>query len=470
MKKAISLILSIAVLLSCFAMPSYADSADFSLEAESAILIDLTTGKVLYEKNADDPHYPASTTKMMTVILALENLNLDNILYIDDEVHATTGSVLGLKREEEISAKDVLYATMVRSANDGAVALAKAVSGSVDNFSQVMNRKAKQLGCTGTNFVNPHGLHNDEHVSTARDLAIIGRYCMDQSEYSDTFRKIVQLTDYTVPATNKNEAYTVVNTNYLLNDEQDKNRIYVGNELRYCKYEGCIGVKTGYTSQAGGCLVAAAERDGTELLSVVLKSSTYGRFADSIKLLDWAFANFRTLQCTYAGSILEDTVQVKRGAFNKVGLKVQDDIFYTIPSEASDSIIHTKLTVSESVKAPVEAGQPLGKLEVFEGELKVGETDVVASESIEKGGVLSIFGVEDATAHRIFLWTEIVIGLFVASVTAWVIYKRREMKRKKAVKAARIKAQKEEEERRRQMWIKSYDEVRYGRHDDDDRY
>ena len=136
MKKLVTIILSLALLLSCFAMPTYADTGSLSLEADAAILIDLTTGKVLYEKNADASEYPASTTKMLTAILALENLDLENTLYIDDEVHATSGSVLGLKKEEEISVKHVLYATMVRSANDGAVALAKAVSGRRDSNSR----------------------------------------------------------------------------------------------------------------------------------------------------------------------------------------------------------------------------------------------------------------------------------------------------------------------------------------------
>jgi hypothetical protein len=188
-------------------------------------------------------------------------------------------------------------------------------------------------------------------------------------------------------------------------------------------------------------------------------------------MLDWGFANFRTIQCTHAGDVLEDTVAVKRGAFNKVGVKVADDIFYTIPSEAADSIITTRLVLEESVKAPVEAGAVLGTLEVYESGLKVGSTDVLAVESIEKGGILSVFGVEDATAKKI--WTGLILFVFllIALLATYVIIKRRQIARKKAARAAKLKARQEAEERRRQMWSRNYDQERYGRppRDEDDR-
>jgi len=466
MKKLITLILAAVVMLSCFAVPAYGESANFTLEAEAAILIDLTTGKVLYEKNADEQLYPASTTKIMTCILALENLDQTKSLYIDDEVHATGGSVLGLKREEEISVKDVIWATMVRSANDGAVALAKGVSGSVDNFAQLMNRKAKELGCTGTNFVNPHGLHNSEHVSTARDLSLIALYCMNQSEYSSTFRKIVAATSYTVPATNKNEAYTVVTTNYLLNDEQDKNRIYVGNELRYCKYDGCIGVKTGYTSQAGGCLIAAAEKNGTELLSVVLKSSTYGRFADSIKLLDWGFANSRTMTVLAAGESM-GTIAVHKGEFNKVETELAETITATVPSEASDSIITWDKEMEEVITAPIAAGVKVGTLHVYESGQDIGSYDIITSSEVVEGGILSTFDIEDQTAHWIFMGIIGFFALVIFGFIGWILYMRKVTREKKARRAAKIKAKKEAEAKRRASWEDDYNR-RYTYYDDED--
>lgn len=464
MKRLFTIVMAIVLALSVFVVPSYADDSELKLEAQSAIVIDLTTGEVLFEKDADAQMYPASTTKMLTAILGLEKLSLDKMLIIDDEVHATGGSVLGLKEGEEISVKDVLYSMMVRSANDGAVAIAKAVSGSVDNFSQVMNKKAKEIGCKGTNFVNPHGLHNDEHYTTARDLALIARYCMNESECSDIFRDMVALPTYTIPATNKNDMKTVEATNYLLNDEQDKNRIYVGNELRYCKYEGCIGVKTGYTGQAGGCLVAAAERDGTEILSVVLNSSTYGRYADSIKLLDWGFANYRTITVDHGDQVM-GTIAVHRGEFNKVEVELKDTIYATIPIEASDSIITTSVHIDEEITAPVAKGTKVGTYTVYESGSEIGKFDLYTTEDIAEGGVLSAFDIEDATAHKIFLGFIGFILLLITIFIGWILYMRKVTREKKARRDAKIKAKKEEEARRRAAWEDSYNR-RYSRDDD----
>ncbi|MBQ2454802.1 MAG: D-alanyl-D-alanine carboxypeptidase [Firmicutes bacterium] len=465
MKRILSILLAAVIMASVFpAMPSYAASEVPKLEAESAMVIDMTTGDVLYKLNENEMRYPASTTKMVTGILAIEKLDFKSTLTADQEVAATLGTSLKLKDGEEINAWDALNAMMVGSCNDCAVLIAKAIAGSVYEFVNTMNAKLAEIGVTATHFTNPHGLHEDDHYSCASDLAKIAMYCMENK----TFRQIVRQGDYTVPATNKTEQRVVDSTNLLIKDENDTNRIYVDNVLRYCKYPGVFGIKTGYTKAAGGCLISAAEKDGTKIMCIILKSSSMGRFADSIKLLDWGFNNFRTIQCTHAGDVLEDTVAVKRGAFNKVGVKIRDDIFYTIPSEASDSIITTRLVLEESVKAPVEEGQVLGTLEVYESGLKVGATDVLATDTVEKGGILSIFGIEDATARKIWLGITLFIFLLIAALAAYVIVKRRQIARKKAARAAKLKARQEAEERRRQLWSRSYDQEKYGRTFDDD--
>jgi len=435
-----------------FEFPAYGLTLEPTLEGEAAILLDLTTGEILYEKNADERLYPASTTKMMTCILALEHLDMNKVLTMDDEVHATGGSVLGLKDGENISVKDLVNALMVRSANDCGVGIAKGVSGSVSDFANEMNAKAKELGCTGTHFVNPHGLHADDHYTTARDLSIIAQYCMK----NETFREIVKQPNYTVPATNMNEEVLVVNTNYMLYDESDANRIYVGNELRYCKYEGCIGIKTGYTSQAGGCLVAAATRGNTTLLSVVLKSSTYGRFADSIKLLDWGFENYRTLNVASAGMDL-GTIPVKKGEFNKVGTELASDIFITVPNDAADSVIQQDPRLDESVKAPVAAGTVVGKYVIVESGTEVAEYDIITTADIAEGGILSNFGIEDSVARKIkYTILGIILVLFTALVV-WVLYKRHETKVKRARRDAKRAAYRAEQARKRAEWEAQYD-------------
>ena len=435
-----------------FAIPAYGLTPEPTLEGESAILLDLTTGEILYELNADARQYPASTTKMMTAILTLEKLDLNKILTMDDEVHATGGSVIGLKDGENISVNDLLNALLVRSANDCGVALAKGISGSVAGFADLMNEKAKELGCKGTHFSNPHGLHSDDHYTTARDLSLIAQYCMQNK----TFREIVKQSTYTVPETNKNPEVTVVNTNYLLYDQNDSNRVYIGNELRYCKYDGCIGIKTGYTSQAGGCLVAAATRDNTTLLSVVLKSSTYGRFADSIKLLDWGFENYRTMDVAKAGEDL-GVIPVKKGEFNKVAVELADDITVTVSNEASNDFVRTEARLDESVRAPFDAGTVVGKYVVIEGGIETETHDIITSGGIAEGMFLSNFGIEDSVSRKIKFTIIGIIATLFAALVIWVLYKRHETKVKRARRDAKRAAYRAEQARLRAEWEAQYD-------------
>lgn len=233
------------------------------LVGASAILIDADTGEVLYEKNKDEQHYPASTTKMMTAILAIENLDLNKNIPIDADTPFTEGSRMYLIEGETISGKDVMYGMMLDSANDAAVAFAKKVSGTVEDFAKLMNEKAKEVGAKNTHFVNPNGLHDEKHVTTAYDLAMIARYCMR----NETFRHYVGTYHYVIPATNKQQERPMYNTNRMLYDE--KTKVTVGGEQRGCKYEGITGIKTGYTSNAQGCLVASAKRGNMELIAVV---------------------------------------------------------------------------------------------------------------------------------------------------------------------------------------------------------
>ena len=197
------------------------------IESGAAILIEKNTGKVLFEKNSNKIMYPASTTKVMTAILVLENCKLSETAIVSPTALNTIPNgyvTANIQIGEELTIKDLLYALMVKSANDAAVVLAEHVSGSVENFSILMNKKAKELGCTNTNFVNPNGIHNENHISTAQDLATITKYCMQ----NEIFRKIVTTTSYTLPATNKYPVAdrTFSNTNSLImvnnNNRPDK--------------------------------------------------------------------------------------------------------------------------------------------------------------------------------------------------------------------------------------------------------
>ena len=426
------------------------------LEGSAAILLDMTTGDVLYENNADERRFPASTTKMMTGLLAIENLNLENDITVDTEAASTPGSGIKLREGEVMNADVMLHAMLIPSSNDCAVAIAKAVSGSVDNFAVLMNARARELGCKGTNFVNPSGLHEDNHYTTARDLSLIAMEAMK----NEHFREIVANAEYTVPETNRSDARELVSSNLLLWDEQERHKIYVGNDLRYPKYEGTFGVKTGYTPQAGGCLVAACERDGTKLLCVVMECTDMGRFADAIKLFNWGFENYKTYTVLHGGYSFGN-VKVHHGEFNKVEAVLLTDVAYTLPVDASVDIMSARAVLEEKLTAPVKKGDLVGRVTLYEGDEPVGTYDAVAAKSVAEGGILSYFGVEDSTAKVIWTVFFIALGVLFLALVVYVLIMRRRTKIKKAHKEARMKIKEKEEAARRAEWERYYEGSKY---------
>ena len=273
------LFLAIAIIL--LITPTVVHAESPTINSKAAILVEVSTGRILYEKNSTKQLYPASTTKVMTAILVLEKCNLTDMVTVNETALGNLPSgyvTCDLQVDEEISVNDLLYALMVKSANDAAYVLAEHVGGSVDAFADMMNIKAREIGCTGTHFVNPNGVHDDRHYSTAYDLYLITKYAMQ----NETFRKLVATTEYTLPATNKypNADRSFTTTNQLLNPEST---------AYYYKY--ATGVKTGYTSQAGNCIISMASRDGLDFIAVVLgggatPSGLNARFIESKTLFN----------------------------------------------------------------------------------------------------------------------------------------------------------------------------------------
>lgn len=455
-KRMLVILLAAAAVLGGMPRHAYALTPYPRLEGSAAILLDMTTGEVLYENNADEKRYPASTTKMMTGLLAIENLNLESDITVDAEAASTPGSGIKLREGEVMNADVMLHAMLIPSSNDCAVAIAKAVSGSVDNFAVLMNARARELGCKGTNFVNPSGLHEDNHYTTARDLSIIAMECMK----NEHFREIVANAEYTVPETNRSEARELVSSNLLLWDEQDRHKIYVGNDLRYPKYDGTFGIKTGYTPEAGGCLVAACERDGTKLLCVVMECTDMGRFADAIKLFNWGFENYKTYTVLHGGYSFGD-VKVRHGEVNKVEAVLLTDVAYTLTADASVDIMSAKAVLQEKLTAPVKKGDNVGTITLYEGDEPVGTYQAVAAKSVAEGGILSYFGVEDATAKIIWRALLLLIIVVFLALAVYVLVMRRKMKIKKAHKEARMKIKEQEEAARRAEWERYYEGSRY---------
>lgn len=282
-----------------FAADSSADGSglgappELTLDVKAAYLMDLDTGETLFELNDEDAMYPASTTKIMTCYLALKNLNPDDTITIPEGIMegVTEGaSTAYLQAGEQMTVYELLECLMIVSANEAANAVAILVSGSIADFVNLMNQEAESLGCTGTHFANTNGLHDENHYTTAADMAKIAAAAME----SDTFRSICSTAQVTIPATNLSGERTLSTTNYML----------PGSANPGYAYEGTIGIKTGFTTPAGCCLVAACTKDGRTLLSVVFGAQkTYdengveqvGSFPQTQALMDWGFINYETI-------------------------------------------------------------------------------------------------------------------------------------------------------------------------------
>ena len=252
------------------------------IQAETAIVMEASTGAVLYEKNAHDRGYPASTTKVMTSLLAVENSGLDeDVTFSQDAVYKTEGSGISRDIGEVMTMRECLYGLMLESANECGYAIAEHVGKGYDNFIDMMNRKAKELGCADTHFNNPHGLPDDNHWTSVYDLALISREALK----NDIFRMVVNTKRYTIPPTNKHSEET-----YLSNHHKMLNN-YKGDE-QYL-YDYCIGGKTGYTSVAGSTLLTFAEKDGMTLICAVMKETAPNHYIDTRTLFDYCFENFK---------------------------------------------------------------------------------------------------------------------------------------------------------------------------------
>lgn len=396
-----------------------------SIVAETGVLIDAKTGTVLYNKGMDLQREPASTTKIITGLLAIERLPLDKVVTIDAKTPFTEGSRIYLMEGEKITVKDLLYALFLESANDAAVALAVEMAGNVDDFAVMMNEKAKELGAKNTTFRNPNGLHLDGHVTTAYDLAMIAKGAME----NPTFRKYVSTYKHTIQPTNKQEEPRYLyNTNRLLYD--NKTKVSVNGVLRAAKYDGAIGIKTGYTGQAGGCLVAGASRNGTELISVVMKSTDSGRFGDSIALLDWGFENYHSVKMVAKGTEM-GSIKVAHGEERQVALVAEKDGYVTLPVGENSKHIKKVVKAAEKVNAPVKAGQESGSVDFFQNGVLVGSVNIVAVKNVAKGGIFSGLGASVKENSKLFVGAGVLVGALASIAGALLYIRHRSIKRRK---------------------------------------
>ena len=340
------------------------DTDDYKAKAKAALLYDLNSDSLVFAQDIDERLFPASLTKVMTCLLTLEmEQDLDKVVTVTAEGlkgQEPGGSNIALKVGEEMSVKDLLYGLMVKSGNDAASVLAVNNSGSIEAFVEVMNRRAAELGCTGTHFMNPHGLHHDEHYTTARDMARILREAMKYP----LFEEIFTTKEYTVPATNLSEAREMKTTNFLIRS----------NGYPYVLDSRVLGGKTGNTSKAGRCLVTLSEKDGMRLISVILGAKAvygadgysfarYGNFEETSAMLDFAYGRFTTMQVLHPTQVAGQFA-VSGGAHNAFGA-ISESMAAAVPLGSDINSIRYEYSLTGNLTAPVAKDQEIGVVRVW---------------------------------------------------------------------------------------------------------
>ena len=333
-------------------------AASLSLSASSAVLIEADSGRIIYEKDAHTERPMASTTKIMTALVALENSSLDRVVTVSKGAVGIEGSSMYLYAEEKLSMQDLLYALLLESANDAAAAIAFEVAGSIDAFAEMMNLKADELGLEHTSFTNPHGLDDEKHFTTAYDLAQIARAAMKNSD----FREIVSTYRFVIE-----------------NEDTGLSRLLINHNRLIRSYEGAVGVKTGYTKRSGRCLVSAAERDGVKLIAVTLNAPD--DWNDHRALLDLGFSLYESVTLTVAGEQYM-VLPVVGGESDYVASSNAEALSVTLP-KGEYSISHT-VEMKRFYYAPISEGEVLGRVVWYNNGEMIGSVDITAENEIPK--------------------------------------------------------------------------------------
>lgn len=344
-----------------------------SISAGAAFLMDNRTNKVLYKKNENKKMYPASTTKILTAIIILENCNLDDTLTASYDAITSVPdgyTIANIQIDEQLTVEQLLELLLVHSANDAANILAEHAGGSIDSFVSMMNTKVNELGLTGSHFTNVYGLHDDNHYTTAHDLAFLMKYCLK----NDTFRKISGQASCAIPATNKSGTRTYKSTNELI---IPKTKSY---------YPYLTAGKTGFTTPAKECLVSASYKDNLELIGVILGSNS--RFSDARSLYNYAYDNYSLKPIANEKDVVSN-VKISNATkeTKDLDLLLNETISALVSNSDSISEISPEITLNKNISAPIEEGAALGKAKYTVNGVQY-TTDVIASHSVEESKVL----------------------------------------------------------------------------------
>ena len=346
------------------------------LNSRIALVYDRASGRILFDKNGNKTTPMASTTKIMTAIVVVENSNLSDIVTIDSKSAGTGGSRLGLKKNDKITVNDLLYGLMLRSGNDAAVALAIHVGGSVDGFAELMNKKARELNLTSTHFMVPHGLDMDGHYTTAYELAKMADYALK----NEKIKEIVSTKTCTININNSSKV--ISNTNELLGS-----------------VSGVYGVKTGFTNGAGRCLVTACKRDSLDIITVIIGADTKKiRTSDSMKLIEYSFKNCQIInikqkveeQFEKWRELNENRIIINKGKVSKVELNLESIGFekMAVKNTQVDNII-IEINSLYYLEAPIEKNKIIGTVKIMLGKETIGILQIYNKNEIEKKDVKS---------------------------------------------------------------------------------
>ena len=326
-----------------------------SLSAECACVIDAATGRVIYERNMGKQHTMASTTKIMTALVALENSELNKVVTVSKNAAEKEGTSLYLRAGQKVTMEDLLYGLMLQSGNDAAVAIAEGVSGSVEDFAHLMTERAKEIGAVNTSFKNPNGLDEEGHFTTAYDLAIITKEAMNNPKFSE----IVSTKSKTII----DRTQTVSNHNKMLR-----------------MYEGCIGVKTGFTKKSGRCLVTAAERNGVKIIAVTLNAPN--DWNDHRIMLDYGFETTEYFPVILKGMTV-NSVPVVDGSAVSVGVAATEDFYISENKDEKLKNITVECNLPSQITAPVKEGDVIGKMTIFYKNIPQKTIELVAENSVD---------------------------------------------------------------------------------------
>ncbi len=340
-------------------------SSSVSVSAESAIMIDAETGRIVYEKNADERLSMASTTKIITAIAAIENGNPADIVTVSENAASTEGSSVWLSPGEKLTLSELLYALLLESGNDAAVAIAEHVGGSAEGFASIMNEVCLKAGASSTNCVTASGLDDEMHYTTASDMAKIARYAMR----SEVFREIVSTEKATIPWEGKDWDRTLVNHNKLLT-----------------MYDGVDGIKTGYTKKSGRCLVSSAEKDGWRLIVVTLNAPD--DWNDHIKLFDYAYSTYTEDAVLLTKGEVCGEISVVGSKTNSITYGTDEDVSVR---KISDEDFNIEYSIPESLTAPVTKGEKIGTATITFGKEIYKTVDLIALSDIKKDSHPYIF-------------------------------------------------------------------------------